>query len=141
MYDLSLLFRRQLQADEQPDLITSSRFSEKRTTSRADDISTGLSQLQPISTCKFGLPQQFVPEQGKQIRKRAWHCALPPPGFASTVRARDFQAWARVDSFSDMAGHGTFRWVRPEVYPLLAALGVGVGAMVVALKHSIFSVC
>lgn len=39
-----------------------------------------------------------------------------------------------------MASHGKFKWVRPEVYPLLAAVGVGVVAMVVALQHSIFSV-
>lgn len=38
-----------------------------------------------------------------------------------------------------MASHGKFKWVRPEVYPLLAAVGVGVVAMVVALQHSIFS--
>ncbi|KAK9804081.1 hypothetical protein WJX73_003942 [Symbiochloris irregularis] len=38
-----------------------------------------------------------------------------------------------------MAHHGPFKWVRPEVYPLLAALAVGVGAMAVALKHSLFS--
>lgn len=37
-------------------------------------------------------------------------------------------------------GGGQFRWVRPEIYPLLGALGVGVGAMVVALHHSLFSV-